>query len=197
MRLQLGVKASAVFDAEHMNRFILRRTWAPSLPKLGCCLTNPSTASEQIDDPTLRKLQMFARLWGFGSVAVVNAFPWCATNPKELHSRKEDCFSIWSNERYILDAVSDSDLFLCGWGAHAKIDSRSRRLRQLLSSSPVYALRLIGSGEPEHPLYLPKTLKPRRFDMQLNVLCEEFPLPIAARPVIEASGALVPNQESL
>lgn len=88
MKLQLGVRSEAIFDASLKNRFVLRRIWNESLPRLAFLMLNPSTASDLIDDPTVRKTQTYARLWGYGSVTVVNIFPWRATNPCEWPEKK-------------------------------------------------------------------------------------------------------------
>jgi hypothetical protein len=165
--VQLGVHADAIFDAERKNRFRLRRIWNEHMPQLAWCLTNPSKASEQLDDPTLRKVQTYARLWGFGGVSVVNVFPWCATNPKELYQREETESLVVENLYMIQGEADECDQMICGWGRNGLIDSRSHRVRSWLQKyrRKVFALRLLNDGEPEHPLYLPSRLKPIPFDV--------------------------------
>lgn len=165
--IAIGVKADAEFDALKQNRFILRRTWAASLPKVGFCLTNPSKAGTDLDDPTSWKLQTYGRLWGFGGIVLVNGFSWCATNPKELYSRVESPETVMFNWNYIMGAANECKLIVCGWGRNGQIDGRAHKIRRLLEpvSAKVHALRLIAGGEPEHPLYLPLKLIPAPYDL--------------------------------
>jgi len=37
-------------------------------------MLNPSTADDQVDDPTIRRCIGFSRAWGFGAMNVVNLF---------------------------------------------------------------------------------------------------------------------------
>ena len=47
---------------------------------------------------------------------------------------------------------------VAGWGNHGTQGDRAARVRAWLPA--LHCLRLNGSGEPAHPLYLPKTLTP-------------------------------------
>jgi hypothetical protein len=167
----IDVKAEAEFDALRQNRFILRRTWNPLIPKVGFCLTNPSKAGESIDDPTSWKLQTYGRLWGFGGIVLVNAFSWCATDPKELHGRVESPETVLLNWDYIAEAANTCEVIVCGWGRNGTIDGRAQKIRSLLLpwAPKIKALRFIAGNEPEHPLYLPAKLKP--IDYSLCAAC--------------------------
>jgi len=164
----IGVSAGAEFDVPMQNRFILWRTWAEALPKVGFCLTNPSKAGGDLDDPTSWKIQTYARLWGFGGIVLVNAFSWCATNPKELYTRIEPPETMMLNWDYIMKAANACELIVCGWGRNGLIDGRAHQIRQLLEpvSAKVRAIRLIAGNEPEHPLYLPLKLKPMEWSIR-------------------------------
>lgn len=161
--LHLDVRAEAVFDTRRKNRFVLKRIWNDSLPCLGWCLTNPSDASEKVDDPTLRKVQSYARLWGYGSVTVVNGFSWCSSNPRALSTREESVATRESNFQFIVEAARTCSLFICGWGRYGLVDSRCFEVLQALREYDLYAMRLIQCGQPEHPLYLPLKLTPVPF----------------------------------
>lgn len=158
--LQLGVTSEATFDASRKNRFLLRRIWDEKLPSVAFCMLNPSTAAEDVDDPTVRRVQAYARAWGYGAATVVNIFSWRATDPRELHKREETWLTTQENFKHIRHIAESADLFVCGWGAHGQIDGRSARIREALSGRAVYALRVLGNGEPGHPLYLPGKLRP-------------------------------------
>jgi hypothetical protein len=163
----IDVKAEADFDSLRQNRFVLRRTWNDSLPKVGFCLTNPSKAGGHLDDPTSLKLQMYARLWNYGGIILVNGFSWCATNLKDLRTRIEDAETIKMNNLSITSALDACEIMVCGWGRNGLIDGRAHKIRLLLRpyAAKIKALRIIKSGEPEHPLYLPLHLAPIPYDV--------------------------------
>jgi len=171
--IAIGVKADAEFDALRHNRFVLRRTWSDSLPKVAFCLTNPSKAGKDLDDPTSCKLQTYARLWNYGGIVLVNAFSWCATDPKELYGRSEPQETVLLNWNYITEAVNTCALMVCGWGRNGTIDGRAHQIRALLKpwAPKVRALRLIAGNEPEHPLYLPLKLTPIAYDIAEKTEC--------------------------
>ena len=52
----------------------------------------------------------------------------------------------------------DAALVVAGWGNHGRTGDRAEYVRRQLPA--LHCLRLNGSGEPAHPLYLPKTLTP-------------------------------------
>ncbi len=164
--IQLGVKGRAVFDAERRNRFLLVREWSKSLPFAAFCLTNPSDAGEDRDDPTSLKCQTYARLWGYGGIFMVNAFSWCATNPKFLYSRQESEEIVRRNFDQIIATASEAQLFIVGWGRAGQIDQRSKHVLSILTGFKLHALRTIKDGAPEHPLYLPLKLRPERYGVK-------------------------------
>jgi hypothetical protein len=76
--------ASARFSACGRYRWWLERCWDSRLPTLLFIGLNPSRADAERDDPTLRRLQSFARAWGFGRLEVVNLFARVAASPALL-----------------------------------------------------------------------------------------------------------------
>lgn len=47
-------------------------------------MLNPSTADENVDDPTIRRCINFAKDWGYGGMYVGNLFAFRTAYPKEL-----------------------------------------------------------------------------------------------------------------
>jgi len=163
--LNLDTRSEAVLDECRENRFLLLRIWNDRLPRVVFCLTNPSTADESVDDPTARKVQTYGRLWGYGSVAIVNTFSWRCTNPRELPVRRETPETVQRNFQHIEEAARAAHLVVCGWGRWGALGGRARAVRTLLRPFSPSVLRLISNGEPEHPLYLPLALKPTHWDL--------------------------------
>ena len=76
--------AGAVFSPCGRYRWWLGRIWQPRGPRLLFVGLNPSRADAQRDDPTLRRLQTFARDWGYGGLEVVNLFARISASPAVL-----------------------------------------------------------------------------------------------------------------
>ena len=64
-------------------RYRLERVWAPGA-LLACIMLNPSTATEERNDPTIERCERRARALGFGGLSVVNLFAFRATYPADL-----------------------------------------------------------------------------------------------------------------
>jgi len=126
-------------------------------------MLNPSTADEETDDATIRKLMSFARVWSHGHICrltVVNLFALRSTNPRGLLTH-EDPVGI-DNDRHILEAVVNASLVVAAWGAnasHGKLAGRASHVRDLLTKATygrgVWCLGRTKDGHPKHPLYLP------------------------------------------
>ncbi|HEV8470576.1 MAG TPA: DUF1643 domain-containing protein [Candidatus Limnocylindria bacterium] len=114
-------------------------------------MLNPSTADARRDDPTIRRCIGFARGWGFGGVEVVNLFAYRTTDWREL---VRVCDPVGpDNSRHLWRAIARAGLVVLAWGAHA---SSSR----LLSLPRARCLGLTRAGEPRHPLYLRRDVRP-------------------------------------
>ena len=125
-------------------------------------LLNPSTADENVLDPTLRRCRDFSLAWGHEGMIIVNLFGLRATNPKELAAVVDPVGE--DNDEHIAWAVGEADRIMVAWGTHPMTLRFNRRdeVRRILdrASRVVFALKLTRSGAPGHPLYLPKDLLP-------------------------------------
>jgi hypothetical protein len=72
-------------DCEHY-RYWLRRDWDASLPAIAFLMLNPSTADEVVNDPTIERCQRRAIAMGYGSMIIVNLFPFRLTDSTLLHT---------------------------------------------------------------------------------------------------------------
>lgn len=154
---------SAVFSDCGKFRHILRACWDSSLPALGFCCLNPSTAGRPgrfgratEGDPSVRKMAGFSERLGYGALVLVNLFDYIATDPKDLkaagYPRSED------RDHWIRKMAQECDgNVVCAWGANARNLSRPVDVLDMLRSMGVKpkALRLSADGTPWHPLMLP------------------------------------------
>lgn len=154
-----GGQQGAVFDASKTYRYRLWRDWG-SRPRAVFVLLNPSTADETANDPTVRRCIGYAQAWGFGGLEVVNLFALRSTDPRALRDVKDPVGP--DNDRAILEATRGAGSVVAAWGNHGSLNGRARDVRKLLAAAGVklHALRLLKSGEPGHPLYLPADLQP-------------------------------------
>ncbi len=159
----------AAFSPCGHYRWWLERGWAPQRPRLIFIGLNPSRADRQRDDPTLRRLQGFARAWGYGALEVLNLFARISPSPAALRrgadpvgGETED----WIRMR--LAAHPGAALWL-GWGNHGGWGDRDLAVLALLqdwwaaegSRRPCFCLGVTASGRPRHPLYLAADLAPQ------------------------------------
>ncbi|MDX2214776.1 MAG: DUF1643 domain-containing protein [Oculatellaceae cyanobacterium bins.114] len=158
----------AIFDPSGTYRYTLWRNWGCA-PKVVFVMLNPSTADAEHNDPTIRRCIGLAQAWGFGALEVVNLFAYCATHPTELR-QATDPIGI-ENDRYLLQAVQRSDRTLLAWGNWGYLHQRDRCVLNLLSQqTSLYCLGMNQSGQPRHPLYVRRDVKP--IPMKTDIVCK-------------------------
>jgi hypothetical protein len=124
-------------------------------------MLNPSTADAAKDDPTIRKLRGFCRVWQCGELAVVNLFAFRATDPLELAKLEGDEEVGPDNDRHIAEAIAEADLLVFAWGngrgpiVKRMIAARVEKLAVLRAPGALRLGELTSGGNPRHPLYTP------------------------------------------
>lgn len=141
----------ATFSTDRRYRYRLWRRWDRSRPVVAFVMLNPSTADARNDDPTIRRCVGFARSWGYGGIEVVNVFAYRASDPRALRAVDDPAGA--ENGRHIRRAVGRADLVVLAWGAQASGSG-------LLSLPRARCLGLTRSGQPRHPLYLRRDVRP-------------------------------------
>ena len=124
-------------------------------------MLNPSTADEFRLDPSCTRARNFAERWGYGALVVTNVFAWRATDPGDMLAAKDPVGR--GNDAAIVRAARQAAIVVCAWGNHGAHLGRSTAVVKLLRGEGIamHRLRMNGSGEPAHPLYLPAGLLPR------------------------------------
>jgi len=153
-----GVPKSAEFSDCRRYRYSLRRTWGvgPHAMVIGL---NPSTADETTDDPTIRRCIRFAKDWGFDGLIVANLFAFRATDPAEMKRVAEPVGA--DNDRTLKELAAIAGIVVAAWGTHGTHRGRDAEVRSMLSD--LHYLRLTKAGIPSHPLYLPASCRPVRW----------------------------------
>ncbi len=168
----IPLQAAAAFSPCGRYRWWLARRWDPRRPRLLFIGLNPSRADARRDDPTLRRLQGFARAWDYGGLEVVNLFARIAAQPAALRRSRDPVGA--ANDRWLLrrlralaGAEAGAAVWL-GWGNGGAWGGRDRRVLALLAADPtplpLLAIGLTAAGQPRHPLYAPGDAQPRRLE---------------------------------
>lgn len=136
-------------------RYELSRTWDwdSTLPVVGWIMLNPSIASAEVDDPTIRRCVAFTRTWGYGGLVVRNLFALRATDPQELRRHPDPVGP--DNTEHLAQARHDA-FTVCAWGAHPLAVVPGRALIASLTAMgvDVMCLGVTKAGHPRHPLYV-------------------------------------------
>ena len=149
------------------HRVWLRRRLSIFGVPIGFILHNPSIAGADLDDPTARRGIAFANALDGSDLIFVNAATGIATDADTLVDM-DDPIGPLADEALRAAAefcLSRGGMLIAAWGA-PKGMARTRRLMQarfraiLALRLPLHVLRLTASGYPEHPLYLPGSLRP-------------------------------------
>ncbi|MGI9315705.1 MAG: DUF1643 domain-containing protein [bacterium] len=150
--------SKAVFSKSGRYRYAVWRTWDLALSNVLFIGLNPSTANAYRDDPTLRRCVDFAQNWGYGGVCIANLFALCATDPMALFQARDPVGP--ANNDWITKLVNESGIVVAAWGNLGCYKDRALKVRKLIAK-PCFCLRTNITGEPAHPLYLPKSLQPK------------------------------------
>ncbi len=123
---------------------------------------NPSTATANTNDATIRRDIGFALALGFGRLVKLNPFALRNKNVKALLTAEDPVGPI--NDIVIARELAKADLFIAAWGAKTGrlgrvVKARTDEVLRTVQCD-VYALRITPGGQPEHTLFLPGDLKP-------------------------------------
>lgn len=149
----------AEFSGDRAYRYALWRTWEPGASCMFIGL-NPSTADENTDDPTIRRCIGFARLWGYGSLYMLNLFGFRATDPREMKDAANPIGG--SNDETLTYYRSRCSLIIAAWGKHGTHLNRAEHVMQIMARR-IDCLGRNQDGTPKHPLYLKANTKPELF----------------------------------
>lgn len=156
------VKGTAIFSDCSRFRYVLTRSWNDEKPKLCFIGLNPSIATAEINDPTIRRCMGYAMDWGLGGILMLNLFAYRATDPADMFKARKRGVDITGGRRNYFEAMREyiseyqAALTIAAWGNHG-----GGRGREALREIPrIHYLRLNANRSPAHPLYLPSDLRP-------------------------------------
>jgi Uncharacterized protein conserved in bacteria len=108
--------STAVYSPCEKYRYHLSRSWGggPTVVFIGL---NPSTATENVNDPTVTRCIGYAKRWGFGGFIMLNAYALRSTDPKGLWTVDDpagpEC------DEFLRGGISNASRIICCWGANS------------------------------------------------------------------------------
>lgn len=154
---------------DNKARFVLGE---PGENSLVCIGVNPSTATPDRLDNTLRTVKKLSVQHGFDGWIMLNLYPQRATNPNDMHEER-------NTSLHLENLRNAQDVFTFGhttiWAAWGAIVEKRRYLPGCVQAIAELAARYnadwktIGArskaGHPHHPLYLNHSLPLEPFDI--------------------------------
>ncbi|MEE3035291.1 MAG: DUF1643 domain-containing protein [Bacteroidota bacterium] len=147
---------SAILSDDRKHRYLLSRIWNQNNENILFIMLNPSSADEDLDDRTTKKIIRFSKKWGFGGLYICNLYTYRTSSPKKLFSLAKN--KRGSNKDEIKKHAKKCSKVVYAWGNKEKVPSW---LNEMVLN-PTY-IELSKEGVPKHPLYLKSNLRPRYF----------------------------------
>lgn len=144
-------RGTAVFSACGRYRYELHRAPWGNGPRLWVCAANPSVATDEKDDATVRKIIGFAKRWGYGSISLTNLFAYVSTDPAGMYAQ-EDPVGPANDEHIAGLALSRRDVW-CAWGGIGSHRDRDRAVMQIIRDCgcEAFCIGVTADGFPKHP----------------------------------------------
>lgn len=157
--MEFSSDSGAIFSTDRKERFVLWRNWDNTKPKVLFIGLNPSTANEQFNDPTTKRIITHSKRLGFGGCFLMNCFSQITTDPKQLNPSRD-----WQQNLKLLNLIAPiSEEVIFAWGKHPLVKQLGRDVFFENRFSKAKCLGNNLDGSPKHPLYLPYSLKLRKF----------------------------------
>lgn len=156
------MRTAAYFSPCRKYRYWLSRVWDEALPLLCVIGCNPSTADEEENDPTIRKVIGFAQRLGYGGVLMLNIGAFRATDPKVWRAAS-DPFGSENSIACLLRYISEFNIHsvVAAWGKPCMDSIRgSHRAEEIKKRIPnLHCWGRNADRSPRHPLMLPYSTK--------------------------------------
>lgn len=156
-------ESNAVFSEDRKYRYALWRVWDINKPKIMFIGLNPSTASENMDDPTIRRVKGFAKSWGYGGVYMMNLFAIVSSDPKILRTNGVDLLG--DNNVWLTTIGGMCRDILFAWGNFKEAEERAKEVCKMFPEA--ICLGFNKGGTPKHPLYVNADTKQVKYNEKL------------------------------
>jgi hypothetical protein len=155
---------------DNSSRFVLGERGDNNLVCIG---VNPSTATPQLLDNTLKTVKKLSKQHGFDGWIMMNLYPQRATNPNDMHAEINQDLHL-ENLRHFQEVFTFGHTTVwAAWGALVeKRDYLSGCMKDITALAERYSVNwhsigaITKAGHPHHPLYLNHSLPMEPFSMQ-------------------------------
>lgn len=154
------INNECVFSPDRKYRYTLWRVWEPNKQYCMFIGLNPSKADEIVNDNTVRRCINYSKDWGYGALCMTNIFAWRETKAELMLLEKEPIGK--ENNKYLLECAKNAGIVIAAWGNHGKHLNRGNYVKSMIPN--LHCLKISNEGNPWHPLYLKKDLKPIKYD---------------------------------
>ena len=151
------------------NRFLLGKRGQKTLI---CCGLNPSIATPEKLDPTMKKVETIAKANGYDSYIMINLYPMRSTDPDGMHDEMNEQI-VQINLEFIESILKSGASNI--WAAWSNLIEKRTYLKNCLEGivnlAGTYNCAWYNCGEttkeghPRHPLYLGGGSKLKEFDI--------------------------------
>jgi len=156
------VKRDATFSDDKKYRFSLNRVWETESNKVLFIMINPSTASNDKDDRTIKKIMEISDNWNFGGLYVGNLYPYIDSKPGCLNTIVIPAEIQAQNQHHISEMAANCDKIVYAWGTKGpnKNQKEPEWLKTLFSDRDIYCINTSVKGVPLHPNQWSSNSKP-------------------------------------
>ena len=158
-------------------RYILsRKITKQSDSTLLVCMLNPSTADDEVDDPTIASVCRLARKNGFSRILVLNLFALRATKPQDMWTHEAPIGpDNWDTWRKVLGELDPTkDIVALAWGRSQKGSHKKRFTEALIQAShqlkkwdgKIMTWVMNADGSPRHPLYIKTDTNLQKYSLE-------------------------------
>ena len=150
----LFIERTAIFSSDHKYRYQLSRRWGNG-DSLYFVMLNPSTANENVNDPTIRRCTGFAKTWNYDGIEVLNLFALVSSDPDKLLTESNSVGI--DNDKYLITTSKQAKKIIVAWGNFGlRFSQRVSEVLNIYKERDIYCLGETGQNQPRHPLYVPK-----------------------------------------
>lgn len=154
----------AYLSTDRRYRYWLLRVWDAAKPVITVIGVNPSTADEDTDDATIRKVIGFARRLGYGGCLMLNVAAFRATDPVACRGAYAP-IGFFNTTAFMLETMLrfKTSTTVAAWGKNGRFFPHECQM--ILEDIPdLWCWGRNKDGTPRHPLMLPYDTPLERYE---------------------------------